>query len=53
MPTLEHDPAVRMAGEVALECRRRGADPLGGADLPAGIHRAELGEAIAEIEADR
>jgi hypothetical protein len=52
-PDLEDDPTAGEPGEVALERRRRGADPLRGADLPSGIEGAELGEAIAEIEADR
>jgi len=50
---LEPDPAARMAGALALEHRGRGAESLGGVDLPSGIEAAELREAVAEIEADR
>jgi hypothetical protein len=36
-----------------LQGRGRGAEPLRGENLPSGIEGAELGEAVAEIQADR
>jgi hypothetical protein len=36
-----------------LQGRRCGAEPRRGANLPSGIEGAELGEAVAEIQADR
>jgi hypothetical protein len=50
---LEHGPRARVAGEVALEGRRRGAEPRGRHDATVGVEGAELGEAVAEIQADR
>jgi hypothetical protein len=37
---------------MALERRGRGAEPRRGADLSSGIEGAELGVAVAEIEAN-
>jgi hypothetical protein len=50
---LKDDPPAGERGAMTLERRGRGAEPLRGEDLPAGIESAELAEAVAEIEADR
>jgi len=52
-PDLEDHPTAGKCGAVSLERRGRGAQPFRGPDLPAGIEGAALGEAVAEIQADR
>jgi hypothetical protein len=49
---LEDDPTTGHRGDLALERRGRGAEPRRGADLSSGIEGAELGVAVAEIEAN-